>query len=458
MLLLLRRVIQGFLCMAACAARAQDCHPYWADPGPNNASLYHVVIMDDGSGAALYAGGAFPIGFGYAHPGVARWDGHAWSLLSAGWPGVNQSYSGIDMRTLDFGTGPRLCAGTPADAPGGPQWTLVVWDGSQWQPGPAGMGGVNSWPYVCFDAGNGPKIYGITQIAPNASYSFSHWGVGRWSGSSWEVIGEYPTGISLVRALDLGDGPHLYVAGRNFNEIDHQTGFHGIAKWSGTAWQPLGTGICEWHVERDMTVHDDGTGPKLYLSDVVCAGGQPVHRIARWDGQSWSDVGGGGIDSNGITEVYCLASFDDGRGPALYAGGYLNSAGGGTPVRGLARFNGTSWDDVMGGLGGGIPWDFATFNDGRGQSLFIAGEFNRSGAGAAGTTIGIAQWVGCQGQCYANCDNSGTAPRLNIADFTCFLRKFAVRDPYADCNQDRAIDVGDFSCFLQRFGTGCAGR
>src|SRR5205085_665924 len=158
------------------------------------------------------------------------------------------------------------------------------------------------------------------------------------------------------------------------------------------------------------------------VSDVLCAGGAPVHRIAKWDGQNWSDVGGGGIDTVGITEVYSLGSFDDGRGggAALFAGGMISSAGGGVPVRGLARFDGTNWDDALGGVGGGFPYSYAVFDDGRGPSLFMGGGFTQVGAGGAGATIGIAQWVGCGRQCYANCDNSAAAPRLNVADFACF--------------------------------------
>ncbi len=40
--------------------------------------------------------------------------------------------------------------------------------------------------------------------------------------------------------------------------------------------------------------------------------------------------------------VLSLAEFDDGSGPALYAGGYF-SAVNGLPARHLARWDGTTW-------------------------------------------------------------------------------------------------------------------
>jgi hypothetical protein len=60
--------------------------------------------------------------------------------------------------------------------------------------------------------------------------------------------------------------------------------------------------------------------------------------------------------------------------------------------------------------------------------------------------------------CYPNCDQSTTTPILNIADFSCFLQKFAAGDPYANCDASTippVLNVADFSCFLQQFAAGC---
>jgi hypothetical protein len=60
--------------------------------------------------------------------------------------------------------------------------------------------------------------------------------------------------------------------------------------------------------------------------------------------------------------------------------------------------------------------------------------------------------------CYANCDGSTTAPILNVADFTCFLQKYAAADPYANCDGSTTppvLNVADFTCFLQKYAAGC---
>ena len=172
------------------------------------------------------------------------------------------------------------------------------------------------------------------------------------------------------------------------------------------------------------------------------------HGLARWDGQTWSTVGGG-ITSGGIASIRGLVVFDDGRGPALYASGYFSQMGG-VNAYGIARWDGHTWESLGNGFVG--PADnFAIFNDGRGPSLFAAGTFSSAGGGA---TAGLAQWVGCP-NCYANCDNSTRSPKLNVLDFICFLNRFAAQDPYANCNVDATIDISDFMCFLSKFAAGC---
>jgi hypothetical protein len=62
------------------------------------------------------------------------------------------------------------------------------------------------------------------------------------------------------------------------------------------------------------------------------------------------------------------------------------------------------------------------------------------------------------GACYPNCDGSTVEPILNVADFSCFLGKFAAGDPYANCDGstiEPVLNVADFSCFLGKFAAGC---
>ncbi|MEX2218427.1 MAG: hypothetical protein WD749_06660 [Phycisphaerales bacterium] len=60
--------------------------------------------------------------------------------------------------------------------------------------------------------------------------------------------------------------------------------------------------------------------------------------------------------------------------------------------------------------------------------------------------------------CYANCDNSTQAPVLNVADFGCFLTRYAAGEAYANCDgstQPPVLNVADFGCFLTKYAAGC---
>jgi hypothetical protein len=69
--------------------------------------------------------------------------------------------------------------------------------------------------------------------------------------------------------------------------------------------------------------------------------------------------------------------------------------------------------------------------------------------------------------CYANCDESTVAPKLNVDDFTCFINQFAAAsalpqaqqvESYANCDESTVapvLNVDDFTCFINRYAAGC---
>jgi hypothetical protein len=107
-----------------------------------------------------------------------------------------------------------------------------------------------------------------------------------------------------------------------------------IARWNGSAWSALGSGMNEG-VEV-LVVHDDGSGPALYAGgNFTNAGGVAASRIAKWNGSSWTAVG------SGMNElVRGFATYDGGSGPELFAGGSFSSAGGLT-VNCITQWNGS---------------------------------------------------------------------------------------------------------------------
>ncbi|MEM9303353.1 MAG: hypothetical protein AAGE01_14655 [Pseudomonadota bacterium] len=145
---------------------------------------------------------------------------------------------------------------------------------------------------------------------------------------------------------------------------------------SSCAWEPVVPGVTPDSAVFALAVHDDGSGPALFAAGAFRTIGAAERRyIARYDGTAWEDVGGGvGFDVN------ALAVHDSGDGPALYAGGRFPTAGGAAANR-IARWDGVAWSPLAEGLDGDVL-ALASYNGGDGAQLFAGGRFVTSGATA----------------------------------------------------------------------------
>ncbi len=80
--------------------------------------------------------------------------------------------------------------------------------------------------------------------------------------------------------------------------------------------------------------------------------------------------------------------------------------------------------------------------------------------GDTGSLVGFKLSITTGGvACYVNCDSSTANPFLNVADFQCFLNKYAAGDSYANCDQSTSapiLNIVDFQCFLNKYAAGCS--
>lgn len=213
--------------------------------------------------------------------------------------------------------------------------------------------------------------------------------VSKFQNGIWSGLG-YGTNDTVLsfESYDSGGGPRLYVGGQ-FTIVDFtgpvqlQKTALGIAVWNGAAWSAL-TPQLNFPPSGEVAaleVFDDGSGSKLYVGGYILGAGAITSRgILRWNGTSWSGVGGGITSTSG--SIVALRSFDDGTGPALYASGIFSSIGG-VPAINLARWNGTSWQAADAGMNGNAAWDFEVFDDGGGGALY-----------AGSSQSGVLRWSG----------------------------------------------------------------
>jgi hypothetical protein len=134
----------------------------------------------------------------------------------------------------------------------------------------------------------------------------------------------------------------------------------------------------------------DGDGPQSERI-VVCggfgqAGGQPAISIAAWNPTTgaWSEVGGGLRNNGGWGAVHALAVLPDN---SLCAAGIFNNAGGVT-VKGVARYDGTTWHPLGSGLNG-QTYELLVLPNGH---LVAAGD--RIGTSGPPSISGVLAWDG----------------------------------------------------------------
>ncbi|MCI0540197.1 MAG: Ig-like domain-containing protein, partial [Verrucomicrobiales bacterium] len=424
-----------------CDARfVSELFPGNGPPGSPRA----FAVFNDGTGPALYAGCAARLS--QRNGGVYKWTGTRWVVVGSSFsdqfflPTVNA------LVVFDDGGGPALFAAGTFDKAGGvPCNSLAKWDGKQWVPLGSGLtqppftGFANA--LAVYDDGSGPALFvggRFTQAGGVGARSMA-----KWDGTTWTALAEGirpgQIGVGEVNALAVFNDS--LIAGGVFGTAGNVEA-QSIARWNGTQWAALGSGTSG--PVRALVTFNDGSGPALFVGGMFAeAGGVTVNNIAKWNGATWGGLAGGiGAGPVSSARVDALVVYDDGRGPALLAGGEFSKAGDFQPPFGFAnltRWNGTAWSSLAGAadpsvsVGGGVQvmiafeeagqrvlyvggpgigsvisqsstvlveeaarWDgmrwepvgaglqnpvnvLAEFNDGTGQALFVGGTFQWAG-------------------------------------------------------------------------------
>ncbi len=338
-----------------------------------------AIEFDDGNGPRLYVGGRFEHAGAVAAKNVARFDGTSWSAIGAG---LNSDVWALCV--FDDGTGEHLyAAGTFTASSLVAVPYVAMWTGTQWKPVGAGTDGP-VLSLTTFDDGSGDALYAGGQFTMAGSSAAT--GVARWKSGAWSAVGAGPiTTVYSLCAFDAGTGPRLHAAG-----VNSSPSLAGrVARLSGGAWSFIGS--FDGAVET-LAVHDSGAGPELYAGgQFTKVGANARAHVAKWLASStWLAVGAG-VDGTDDW-VHCLASFDDGGGPALFAIGDFDHAGG-QPASRVARWRCGAWSGVGGGTdGGGIVARGIQSAVLGGPALVIGGTMTT--AGAAPSAL-VAQWHGC---------------------------------------------------------------
>lgn len=344
----------------------------------------------------VYAGGYFAVAGGSATENIATWDGARWRAVGRGISGE------VKTLTID-GQGNVYAGGRFSTAGGVPVSNVAKWDGTRW---------------TALGTGLSTQVTKLVLSSAGVLYAASANYVAKWDGATWEVLGNGGFGYATVRDVVVDGAGNVY-AGGNFvafySPSRPDVAVSGIAKWDGTRWNAVGSGIpddvyalalddagnfyaagtylgnqvLKWNGSRWVAVTSVSAVINALAIDAsggVAVGGTftrtsqlDASYVAKWDGTRWSNLG------TGLNDVV-MAVAADGRGN-VYIGGSFSSVGGIAANR-IAKWDGTNWSALGTGIEGGSVSSLAIDAAG---NVYAGGSYNRAGGK---TAISIAKWNG----------------------------------------------------------------
>jgi trimeric autotransporter adhesin len=348
--------------------------------GGGFAAVYALAV----SGNDVYVGGIFNQAGSVSANNVARYDGSGWSRL--GTPAQNGVFGQVNALAV---SGNDVYVGGFFSQAGSVSANYVArynpnsgtWDNLG--------GGVTSsgGGFVAVRAlavsGNDVYVGGFFSQAGTGSGAVFANNVARYDGSGWRALGSGGgNGVNgPVYALAVS-GNDVYVGGI-FNQAGGSSGFNNVARYnpnSGT-WDNLGGGVTSSGGGFAAVYALAVSGSDVYVGGIFNqAGSVSANNVARYDGSGWSRLGTPA--QNGVFgQVNALAV----SGNDVYVGGFFSQAGS-VSANNVARYNPNSgtWDNLGGGVtssGGGFVVVYALAVSG--NDVYVGGVFNQAGSVSA---------------------------------------------------------------------------
>jgi len=343
----------------------------WSVLGSLNANGFIYALTSDASNN-VYAAGNFTDANGKNY--VAKWNGSSWSELGVGASALDPNLN-IHCLTTD-NSGNVYAAGQFTNASG--KCFVAKWNGSAWSE--LGTLNANNWiQWLLTDASG--NVYAAGDFTAGG-YNY----IAKWNGSTWSSVGNLNANGEIESFLLDANG-NMYAAGDfTLNNLQY------VAKWNaatntwaeagvgGTGVLPVkGEGLTSLAVDTSGNIYCAGLGNTVYKWDIkklvwselgnttsqLNANGRIEtiiidHKnnlyaagsftdvaynigkryVAKWDGNSWSQLG---IAANAINANATISCMSVDKDDSLYVGGAFTNASGKYYV---AKWNGTSWREL----------------------------------------------------------------------------------------------------------------
>ena len=201
------------------------------------------------------------------------------------------------------------------------------------------------------------NVYAAGAFTDSAvSYLYGHCYVAKWDGINWaELGGKGATSLSAnsnILSIAVDNSGNVYAAGAFTDSTTYHVGSCYVAKWDGTSWTELGgKGINGLHANAGInTIAADNNG-NIYaggrFTDSVKVGLTWYGHcyVAKWDGTSWTELGGKG--ATGLHANSSIASIALNANGNVYATGFFtDSTTSALGRRYVAKWDGTNWSKL----------------------------------------------------------------------------------------------------------------
>jgi hypothetical protein len=343
--------------------------------GGTNGLVSALCVRND----ELVVGGSFTTVGGQPAVRLARWNGASWNAFGAGATGGTSPNVAC---LLVLGNGDLVVGGRFTNMDGTAANCIARWDGASWFPFAGGMSATAtlSRKVSSLAVYNG-DLYAGGQFSTADGKAASH--IARWDGATWHPVGNaFVSGAKDITSLVLF-GTQMVAAGSFTTTAGDLT--TGVAAWDGSIWTALGTGLS---TGASALCVDGST--LVVGGSFTSAGGVDANRIASWNGTTWTRFGVARGFGGATPIVYSLTPYRD----DLIGIGVFTSVDG-ISARAIARWNGQTWSELGGGLGE-VATTFGLQRIGLssvvlGDDLFVSGLFSTAGNVQANN---IARWDG----------------------------------------------------------------
>ncbi len=271
---------------------------------------------------------------------VKRWNGVVWVQLG-GLLDVNTNKDASEPAVKLDGSGNPVVAWSESSATT-KRIYVKRWNGSAWiQIGASAISAPDNaeTPALALDAsGNPVVVWKQAVFGPNATLSSDTY-IARWDGAAWVTFGSGKLGVNANNLVDdpafnpsvaLTSSGNPIVA---WSESDGTSRNIYVKRWDGSSWSQVG-GFLDVNTNRNAfrpSVALDASGNPVVAFNEAGTGSDASIYVKRWNGAVWSQLGSGALDVNTNATIGA-------GGPSLA----LDSSG--NPTVAWNDFDGTSYN------------------------------------------------------------------------------------------------------------------